>query len=235
MSDSEDNKNENVLKVVLIGESGVGKTSIINQFVNGQFDPDEEVSINSSFKSKSIKIEGTGKVIKFCLWDTAGQEKYRSLSRIFYKDSKIIIFVYEITGKKTFKALQDYWYKEVKNNSKPDSILVLVGNKSDLYNFAQVEKEDAEKWADEIGAIFQLTSAKNSNGLNILFQNIGNKFLNPDFDYKSADNKIKQAYDDKKGKDNNKEDDDNVLSGFKITKINNSNEITNQNKKSCCK
>jgi len=235
MSDDEgDVKAKTELKVVLIGEAGVGKTSIIKQFVNNEFDPEIESSISSNFTSKTIKIEGIGKAIKFDLWDTAGQERYRSLAKIFYKDSKIIIFVYEVTSKKTFKSLKEYWYEQIKVNSLPDTILVLVANKSDLYNKAQVEEKEGQEWADSIGAIFQSTSAKNNSGIEVLFQNIGKKFFNPDFDYKSEDNQAKKNYDEKKNsnKKKNDEEEDDVNNEPKIVLT---KEATKKTKgKKCC-
>ena len=90
------------IKVVLVGESGVGKTSIIQQFTSGQFDPHRETSLSAQFVSKTVKIKELDKEIKFDIWDTVGQEKYRSLAKIFYKDAKAIIFVYDITTEYSF-------------------------------------------------------------------------------------------------------------------------------------
>ena len=171
-------------KVVLVGESGVGKTSIIKQFTVHSFDPDCAASISSQFSSKIVSISDTKKAIRFDLWDTAGQEKYRSLAKIFYKDAKIIMFVYEITNKKSFEHLQNYWYKEVKDNCLSNAIFALVGNKNDLYINTEVEEKEAMDWADSIGAIFQTTSAKSNIGIDLLFDIVGKKCLNPKYNYK---------------------------------------------------
>ena len=88
-------------KVVLLGESGVGKTSILKQFTEGKFDPDTPSSITVNFKRKTIKLP-EGKTVTFDIWDTAGQERYRSLIKIFYKDAKVIILVYDVTKGKSF-------------------------------------------------------------------------------------------------------------------------------------
>ena len=197
---SESNNNCVDAKVVLIGESGVGKTSIIKQFTVHTFDPDCQVSISSQFTSKIVTISGTNKAIRYDLWDTAGQEKYRSLAKIFYKDAKIIIFVYEISNKKSFDSLQSYWYKEVSANCLPNAIFALVGNKNDLYNIAEVEEKDAMDWADSIGAIFQTTSAKSNIGIDLLFDNIGKKCLNPKFNYKKEEELKRKNYEKKKRK-----------------------------------
>ena len=89
------------VKVVLLGESGVGKTSIINQFTYHKFDPDCISNISAQFVAKTIEYQGYG-TIKYDLWDTAGQERYRSMAKIFYKDAKVIIFVYDITNQTSF-------------------------------------------------------------------------------------------------------------------------------------
>ena len=174
----ENDKDLLTIKTVLIGDSGVGKTSIINQFTKNEFDSEIEASISSQYNSKIINIKEIEKEIKFDIWDTAGQEIYRSLAKIFYKDSKIIILVYDITNKKSFDGIKQYWYKQVSsisNNTHP--ILALVGNKSDLYNNQDVNDEEALKYAESIGAIFQKISAKSNNGIDTLFKNVGRKFL----------------------------------------------------------
>ena len=226
-------------KVVLVGESGVGKTSIIKQFTSHSFDPDCQASISSQFSSKVVNINGTKKAIRFDLWDTAGQEKYRSLAKIFYKDARIIIFVYEITNKKSFEGLQNYWYQQVNSSCLPNVIFALVGNKNDLYNIAEVNEEEAMKWADSIGAIFQTTSALSNTGIDVLFQLVGKKFLNPNFDYKSEEDLKKQQYekkkeDQKENKNNDDEDDNIQIPDVKNIKINDKNNNGKNKKNKCC-
>ena len=94
------------VKVVLIGESGVGKTSIISKFTTNVFDPQCPPSLNSQFITKTLEFPVYNKSIKFDIWDTVGQEKYRSLAKIFYRDAKVIIFVYDITSEPTFNAIK---------------------------------------------------------------------------------------------------------------------------------
>ena len=110
MSDTES------IKVVLLGESGVGKTSIISQFTTHTFDPHRETSLSAQFISKTTEFPDLGQSIKFDIWDTVGQEKYRSLAKIFYKDARVIIFVYDITTANSFQSIKDYWYNETKDN-----------------------------------------------------------------------------------------------------------------------
>ncbi len=181
------------IKVVLLGESAVGKTSIITRFVENKFKQDTMSSLSANFVSKKIEI-GNNKSIKFDIWDTAGQEKYRALAKIFYQDSKIVILVYDITNKNSFNELKNYWYEKVKENSSSDVIFAIAGNKCDLYEKEEVEKTEGEKFAKEIRAIFHETSALNSNGINELFTDIAMKFSSPNV---SSDNNSME---------NNKED-----------------------------
>ena len=185
------------VKVVLLGESGVGKTSIITQFTSNQFNPRVPTSVSAKFVSKIIDFPKYNKKIKFDIWDTVGQEKYRSLAKIFYKDAKIIIFVYDITREFSFEALKDFWYKETQNNADNDPILALVGNKIDLYEQQKIDNTDGKAFADEIKAIFQTTSALSNSGIKNLFDNLGKKLINPDYDYKSGDQQAKENYNKK--------------------------------------
>ena len=179
------------VKVVLLGEAGVGKTSIIHQFTYHQFDPDCVSSITAQFISKTIDYQGYG-AIKYDIWDTAGQERYRSMAKIFYKDARVIIFVYDITSEQSFDGMKDYWYEQIKINCEKNSILAVVANKNDLYGDQQVSDEIGQKFADDIGAIFQSTSALSNNGINQLFDHIGRRIIDPDYDYKDLDKKARR-------------------------------------------
>ena len=186
------------VKVVLLGESGVGKTCIIAQFTSGQFDPDTVTSLSAQFISKIVDFEEGQKAIKFDIWDTAGQEKYRALAKIFYKDAKAIILVYDICDKNSFEQLKTYWYEMVNSNADKDAIIAIVANKNDLYEKAQVKDEEGEEFAKSVNAIFQSTSAKSDSGITQLFNNIGNKYFDPDFDYTAGNKKVKEEYQKKK-------------------------------------
>ena len=193
------------IKVVLLGEAGVGKTSIIHQFTYHKFDPDCISSISAQFISKTIEYQGYG-AIKYDIWDTAGQERYRSMAKIFYKDAKVIIFVYDITSESTFDGMKDYWYEQTKINCERDAILAVVANKNDLYGDQVVSDEIGQNFADDIGAIFQSTSALSDSGIGKLFDNIGKKIIDPDYDYKDSDKKAKANFDKKQ---KNQKDDEN--------------------------
>ena len=186
------------VKVVLLGESGVGKTCIISQFTEHRFDQSVLSSLSAQFISKTIEYLDFGKAIKFDIWDTVGQERFRSMAKIFYKDAKVVIFVYDITSQKSFDALQNFWYDEIKNNCDVKPVLALVGNKTDLYEDQKVETSSAREFANKIGAIFQLTSAKKNDGIPNLFDNIGKKYLQPNYDYDADDKLAKEKFNKKK-------------------------------------
>ncbi len=139
---TEDNDLE-ILKIVLIGESGVGKTSIISQFIDQIFQNDQQSTIGGTFSSKTVKC-GNGKILKLEIWDTAGQERYRSVTKMFYKDANAAILVYDITNKFSFEELQKYWIEQVKESSSQDIILAVVANKSDLIEQEQVDEVKQE-------------------------------------------------------------------------------------------
>ena len=164
-------------KVVLLGESGVGKTCILNQFTEGKFDPYTPSSITVNFKRKTIKLP-EGKTVTFDIWDTAGQEKYRSITEIFYKDvNAIIILVYDVTVGRSFFELKEYWYEQIKQLENKDRIIAIVANKSDLYEKRQLSNEIGEEFAKGIGAIFASVSAEKGSDIQSLFNQIGQKII----------------------------------------------------------
>ena len=107
-------------KVVLVGESGVGKTSIITRYISNSFKSQQLPTTGANFVSKTVILEDENQSIKFELWDTAGQERYRSLARVFYKNAAVCVLVYDITRKSSFEELKKFWVKEIKENSLPD-------------------------------------------------------------------------------------------------------------------
>ena len=152
MSDLDD------LKVILLGESGVGKTNLINRVMGEEFNEGEISTTNSSFSLKKLKLGQTEYSVK--LWDTIGQEKFRHLTKLFYSDSKIVIFVYDISIKESFDALKDYWVKDINDKLGENIIKGVVGNKIDKVIEEQVTPEEGEEYAKSIGARFLATSAK---------------------------------------------------------------------------
>ena len=162
-------------KVVLVGESGVGKTSIITQFIDQTFQEDQQSTTGGTFSTKSVVCDG-GKVLKFEIWDTAGQEKYRSLTTMFYKDANAAVMVYDVTRADSFEEIKNYWSNQIKDNSPENIILAIAANKSDLIEQETVDEGEARNFAKELNAIFVTTSAKSSEGINSLFEEIAKKY-----------------------------------------------------------
>ena len=221
------------VKVVLLGEPGVGKTCIINRFSYDQYNDRTVSSISAQFITKTIDIKSVNKSIRYEIWDTAGQEKFHSLAKIFYKDAKVICLVYDITLKDSFEKMKSYWYEqEVLLNADEQPIFVVVGNKFDLYEKRQISDEEALDFVKSIRAIFQYTSAKNSSGINELFNNIGNKYFNPDFNLLEEENKERELYKKKKeNKIKNKYDNSTERSSIKLDSSS-TREV--EQKKGCC-
>ena len=138
-------------------------------------------STGSSFVSKNIILDENNKV-KLQIWDTAGQEKYRSLAKIFYQSTAVAILVYDITTKSSFEGIKNYWAKEIKNNSPSDIIIAVVANKSDNYLEQEVPTEEGKDLAKQLNAIFSSTSAKLGNGIDELFNLIAEKYIDPSKD-----------------------------------------------------
>ena len=164
-------------KVVLIGESGVGKTAIISRFIRDSFVDGQEPSTMASFISKEILIEQFNIKLKFDIWDTAGQEKYRSLTKFFYKDAVIAVLVYDVTRQDSFNELSVYWTKQLTECGSDNLIIGIAGNKCDLLNDETVNENEVKELAAKVGATFQLTSAKANTGIDTLFQKLGERFL----------------------------------------------------------
>ena len=177
----------NSCKVVLLGESGVGKTCIISRYVNNTYDEKSETTNGASYASKVIDLEQYKQSLRFDIWDTAGQEKYRSLTKFFYKDAAIAILVYDITRRDSFEEVRKYWYEQLKTCGEKNIVIGLAGNRCDMFDKEAVTEEEARSFANEIGAQFQLTSAFKNLGIEDLFRMVGCKYLDPNFQDKIND------------------------------------------------
>jgi small GTP-binding protein len=164
------------IKIVLIGEPFVGKTCIINRYVDNNYKENPGSTIGSNYTSKKITIPDLNTEVILDIWDTAGQEVYRSFVKLFYKESKIAILVYDISDRKSFDELKKYWFNEIKEFSK-DIIIGIAGNKSDLIDKEEVNEDEARKFAKEINASFRLTSALSNIGIEELFLELTKKYL----------------------------------------------------------
>ena len=175
-------------KVVLVGDAGTGKTCIISRFLNDRFDKAQMTTACPSFCTKEIKYPKYNKSLNLDIWDTAGQEIYRSISKLFYQGTSIGILVYDVTSKKSFESIRDYWYNELKNNTESNIIFNVVGNKVDLYEAEQVNESEAQEFANSINAGFYLTSAKNNIRITELFVQSGKKFIDPNSENNDENN-----------------------------------------------
>ena len=218
--------NEDGLKIVVVGESGVGKTSIVSRFVFNTFDEEVHTSLASYYSSKILKFSD-GNILKFNLWDTAGQEKFRSITQLFYKDAKVAILVYDITRQNSYDELIDYWFNKVKENTSPDAIIVLAANKSDLIEKEEVNENNARKFAEEMKIDFFSISAKDNLRIEDLFIQIAKRYTGTE-DFRFLDLEEESKMKEDKNKVNN--------SGKK--KIDKSSSVklkaSNKNKKKKC-
>ena len=172
--EEEEQKENNFIKIVIVGQSSVGKTALINQYMNKIF---IDAAITTIGTDKFIKIEKiNNSEIKLNIWDTAGQERFRSLSPLFLKGSNIVIMVYDITNKESFDELDTFWLEKIKDNTK-NIILGLAANKSDLYESEVVTIEEAKNFAKNNNAFFFFFSAKNYESTRLLFIELVTKYI----------------------------------------------------------
>ena len=161
-----------IYKILLVGDSGVGKTNIMLRYLNKEFNINTKATVGVEFGSKNIIIDK--KVIKGQIWDTAGQERYRAITSGYYKGAHGAFVVYDITLKESFEAV-DRWINDLRNNTDERLEIILIGNKSDLEEKRQVTKEEGEEKAKEKEVAFMETSALNCNNIEKAFNEILNK------------------------------------------------------------
>ena len=187
------------LKMILLGESGVGKTSIIKRYLNDFFDKNESSTLSMSYVGKTVEINNQKIILN--IWDTIGQEKYRSISKLFLNETKIVILVYSITSKTSFNELE-YWYNLYKEVLGEETILGIAGNKVDLYLDQEISDDEGKQYADKCGAIFALLSAKeNKNTIYSLIDELVKAYIN----------KINKKNDDNKNDNKEKDEQNNTI------------------------
>ena len=190
-----DENNIESIKVILIGNSGVGKTSIINQYINHEFNSSLQTTMGGTYYDSFIKCDDEN-IIRLHIWDTAGQERFRSVINSFYQNAQVVILVYDLTVEDSYNEIKNYWYNSAKEGAKEDAINVLVGNKEDLIEDEHVKEEineeSARDYAKEIKALFFKTSAKSYNKIVDLFEQIVKKYKGS----KVAKTLKKQEYED---------------------------------------
>ena len=186
------------IKIILVGDCGAGKTCLINVAVGLEFPEEIEPTISNSFFRKEIEYKN--KEYSLIIWDTIGSEKLRNLNKIFYKGSKIVIFVYDITKE---NALEDFnfWIKEIKNQlDEKKFVLAICGNKSDLYYLEKVPEADGRNVADSMNAKFKLTSAKsNKEDFSVFLEELAHDYIDNILPFEDNDNNVYKL-----GKENKK-------------------------------
>ncbi|PRP84995.1 Rab GTPase [Planoprotostelium fungivorum] len=159
-------------KLVLLGESAVGKSSLVLRFVKGHFLEYQESTIGAAFLAQTVCLNDT--TVKFEIWDTAGQERYHSLAPMYYRGAQAAVIVYDITNHESFERAQE-WVKELQRQGNPNIVMALAGNKLDLEANRRVTIEEAQAFCDTNGLLFMETSAKAATNVNELFVAIAKK------------------------------------------------------------
>ncbi|KAL6623659.1 hypothetical protein ACP70R_033538 [Stipagrostis hirtigluma subsp. patula] len=157
-------------KLVLLGDVGTGKSSLVLRFVKGQFVEFQESTIGAAFFSQTLAVND--ETVKFEIWDTAGQERYHSLAPMYYRGAAAAIVVYDITNAASFTKAKK-WVQELQAQGNPNTIMALAGNKADLLEARQVQADEAKAYAQENGLFFMETSAKTAINVNDVFYEIG--------------------------------------------------------------
>ena len=163
----EDENYEMMFKVVLVGDSFVGKTNIMSKYLKNEFHEDSKATVGVEFGSKQFTIEGH--TIKAQIWDTAGQERYKAITSAYYKGAKGAFIVYDITRKNSFESVEK-WVSDVTAVADKKITIVLIGNKSDLEDQRQVTKEQAEEKSNKLEIAFLETSALSGENLEKAFE-----------------------------------------------------------------
>lgn len=171
-----------VFKMLLVGDSNVGKSSLLLRFADDQFSPSFITTIGIDFKIKTLVLPSSGERVRLQIWDTAGQERFRTITHAYYRGAMAIIIVYDVTNKQSFSHLT-YWVSEVEERvadraSKP--LLAIVGNKCDLAEQRNVGEMEGRQFADSQSSFFIETSAYNGRGVNELFIELAERIQNPE-------------------------------------------------------
>ncbi|WKX94478.1 hypothetical protein Q1695_011614 [Nippostrongylus brasiliensis] len=156
-------------KVVLLGEGAVGKSSLLMRYVENKFSPRHISTIQASFQTKQLEVDGCHVTLN--IWDTAGQEKYHALGPIYYRGSQGALLIYDITDQRSFDRAK-IWLKELQRALGDTAVLMIIGNKFDLERNRTVNLEEAQEYANSMGAMYEETSAKENIGIENAFERL---------------------------------------------------------------
>jgi len=159
-------------KLVLLGDTAVGKSCLVVRFVRDEYFEYQEPTIGAAFLTQTVALDDS--TVKFEIWDTAGQERYRSLAPMYYRGAAAAVVVYDITNPDSFTGAKS-WVKELQRRGDPNVVIALAGNKADLESRRKVEFEEANAYAQQEGILHLETSAKNANNVKALFVEIAKK------------------------------------------------------------
>ncbi|KAK4438873.1 Ras-related protein YPT3 [Sesamum alatum] len=158
-----------LFKLVLIGDSGVGKSNLLSRFTKNEFNLESKSTIGVEFATRSLTIDG--KVIKAQIWDTAGQERYRAITSAYYRGAVGALLVYDVTRRPTFENVLR-WLRELRDHTDPNIVVMLIGNKSDLRHLVAVSTEDGKELAERESLYFMETSALEATNVDKAFTEV---------------------------------------------------------------
>ena len=161
---------ESIYKILLLGDDSIGKTCFFLRYSDGIFDQTHMATIGLDYRLKSIKLKN-GKSIKLQIWDTAGQDRFRAITKNYYKGSHGIILIYDVTSRRTFESIRN-WVSQIREEATEKVTIYLVANKIDMDEDRKVKKEEGEKLAKELGLPFMETSAKSGINVDKIFDDL---------------------------------------------------------------
>lgn len=201
-----------VLKFIIIGDTSVGKSNVLSKFINKQSQMQHELTIGVEFSSKIISRNNA--VYKLQIWDTAGQEIFKSMTKSYYRDSVGCLIVYDITQRKSFESVT-YWMKDLKKNCNANITIILIGNKTDLDSSREVSTDEGKEFANNNNIAFFETSVMTFENINLAFlsliDQINNKIINKKIDITNSKNNIHLVHQEEQNKQHEAEEDgDNI-------------------------
>ena len=168
MTEEEENYNM-IFKIVLVGDSGVGKTNLLLRYLKNEFNTQTKATVGVEFGNTKVKIDNA--LIKAQIWDTAGQERYRSITSAYYKGAHGIMLIYDVTRQETFDNVRN-WLTQIKENASDNATIFLIGNKCDDVDGRQISTEEGKKVASDYGITFIETSAKKDINISSTFEEL---------------------------------------------------------------